>query len=333
MFLYKISVIIPVYNVEKYLERCLQSVLNQTLQEIEIICINDCSSDSSAKILQEYSKNYQNLTSVNLEINQGVSAARNAGLALAQGEYLAFVDSDDELDLDFCQKLYEKAQEENSDIVKGQMIEITYDGKEHIVKQINNSDKFFFVTYWSTAIYKRSLVIENNISFSLNHPIGEDDLFLNTVLTLAKDLKLVDGTYYRYHRREDSGHAKILSEEKIKSALNVCEMIINNSNSNPSISSSTYNFIFHNYILLCFYLALRSNEKKPKQLCAAAIINIFEKCRNKDEIKINFSTNTPHLFEMLKNNDKNAVENLVLTCKSRMELLASGLRARMKNNS
>lgn len=325
----KVSIIIPVYNVEKYLKRCLESACNQTLQEIEIICIDDFSTDSSAEILQKYSKNYQNLKIINLEKNRGVSFARNVGLASAQGEYLIFIDGDDEIDLNFCQKLYEKAKEENSDVVKGRMIEVTYDGKEHVIKQIGKDDKFFFLSHWSSAIYKRALIAENNISFSLDHLVGEDDLFLNTALIKAKDLKFVDDVYYRYHRREDSGHAKILSEEKIKSSLSVCDKIINNINSSNSISAAAYRFIFHNYILWSFYLALRSDEKKSKQLCAAAIIRIFEKCRDKDGLKINFATTAPNLFEMLKNDNKDAIEDLVIKCKSRMEILGSGLRARV----
>ena len=117
----KISVIIPVYNAEKYLERCLDSACKQTLQDIEIICVDDCSTDGSFEILKKYSKNYKNLIVIKLEKNQGESAARNAGLSAAKGEYLAFMDNDDEIDLNFYEKLYEKAAKTNADIVKGQV--------------------------------------------------------------------------------------------------------------------------------------------------------------------------------------------------------------------
>lgn len=90
----KISIIIPVYNVEKYIEECLISVLNQTMKEIEIICINDGSTDNSLKILNNYKNKNENIRIVNQE-NSGLSNARNVGLSLAKGEYIFFLDSDD----------------------------------------------------------------------------------------------------------------------------------------------------------------------------------------------------------------------------------------------
>lgn len=327
----KISVIIPVYNAAEYLKRCLDSVCNQTLKDIEIICINDFSKDDSAKILSKYSKNYKNLTVLSLEKNQGESAARNAGLALAKGEYLAFVDNDDEVDLNFYEKLYDKAKEKDSDLVKGQAIEVAYDGKKNIVKQIQgNGNKLFFVTYWWTAIYKRSLIVENNISFSTRHSLGGDLLFLNKAVIASKDLQLVNDVYYHYHRREDSGDSKILPEEKIKSALSIFEEITDNINSNILASSPVYNFIFHHFILGCFYLSLKSDEIKAKKLCAKATANIFEKCQDKDGLQIFFAKTAPHLFALLKNKDVDAVEDILIKCKSRMEIIASGLRARIK---
>ncbi len=327
----KVSVIIPVYNAKEYLRRCLDSVCNQTLKDIEIICVDDCSIDKSVDILEEYSKNYPNLIIKCLEKNQGESVARNAGLALAKGEYLAFIDNDDEIDLNFYEKLYEKAQKTNADISKGQAIEIAYNGGKHSVEQLReNDDKFFFAAYWWTAIYRRSLIIEKNISFSANHPLGGDLLFLNQALIAAKNLQLVNGVYYHYYRREDSGDSKILSEEKIKSALSIYELIIDNCNANILPSNLAYNFIFHHLIMGCFYLSLKTAETKLKQLCSIIAINIFEKCQSKERLERYFSKTAPHLFLSLKNNDKNAVEDVLIKSRSRMELIVSGLRARIK---
>ncbi len=328
----KISVIIPVYNAEKYLERCLDSACKQTLQDIEIICVDDCSTDGSFEILKKYSKNYKNLIVIKLEKNQGESAARNAGLSAAKGEYLAFMDNDDEIDLNFYEKLYEKAAKTNADIVKGQVIETAYNGKEHIAEQLRENDnKLFFAAYWWTAIYKRSLIVENNIYFSINHCLGGDLLFLNRAVIAAKNLQIVNGVYYRYYRREDSGDSKILSEKKIKSALEIHEIIIDNVNANVSSTNLAYNFIFHHLIMGCFYLSLKSDEIKSKKSCAATAINIFEKCQNKEALENYFSRSAPHLFILLKNKDRTAIEDILIKSKSRMELIASGLRARLKN--
>lgn len=117
----KVSVIIPVYNTEKFLRKCLDSVCNQTLQDIEIICINDCSTDGSLEILREYAGKDNRIKLIELLENCGAAKARNIGIDIAEGEYLGFVDSDDFIDLDFYKKLYGKAKETDADAVKGKL--------------------------------------------------------------------------------------------------------------------------------------------------------------------------------------------------------------------
>ena len=112
----KISIVVPVYNVEKYLSKCLESLISQTLADIEIICINDGSTDKSLEILENYASKDNRVKIINQE-NQGVSTARNNGLACANGEYVTFVDSDDWLESNSCEELYNKAIQTNSDIV------------------------------------------------------------------------------------------------------------------------------------------------------------------------------------------------------------------------
>lgn len=111
-----ISVIIPLYNVEKYLEKCLESVINQTLEEIEIICINDGSTDNSLQILELFAQNDKRIKIINKE-NSGQGAARNIGMQHATGQYISFIDSDDWIEQDMYEKLYENAINLNSDIV------------------------------------------------------------------------------------------------------------------------------------------------------------------------------------------------------------------------
>lgn len=111
-----ISVIIPVYNVEKHLEKCLKSVINQTFQDMEIICVDDGSTDGCANILKKFA-NKDKRISVITQKNQGLSIARNNGLAKAKSEYISYVDSDDFVHPEFLQKLYELAQEYKADVV------------------------------------------------------------------------------------------------------------------------------------------------------------------------------------------------------------------------
>ena len=112
----KVSVIIPVYNVEDYLEKCLDSVINQTLKDIEIIVVNDGSPDNSQKIIDKYRKKDKRIISVMKE-NGGQASARNLGIKKSHGEFLCFVDSDDWIELDMLEVLYNNAKENHSDIV------------------------------------------------------------------------------------------------------------------------------------------------------------------------------------------------------------------------
>ena len=112
----KVSFILPVYNVEKYLRRCIDSLLGQTLKEIEIICVHDGSKDGSLKILQEYAGKYTHIHIIDKE-NEGAYRARVDGIKIAKGEYIGFVDPDDYVAETFAEKLYGKAKQSDSDIV------------------------------------------------------------------------------------------------------------------------------------------------------------------------------------------------------------------------
>lgn len=112
-----ISVIIPVYNVEPYLRQCLDSVINQTLRQLEIICINDASTDGSLAILREYERRDGRVAVIDRGSNEGLSTTRNVGMAAASGKYLMFVDSDDFVDLDLCRKTLECAEANAADVV------------------------------------------------------------------------------------------------------------------------------------------------------------------------------------------------------------------------
>ena len=112
----KVSVIIPVYNVESYLSECLDSIINQTLKELEIICVDDCSKDNSYNILDSYSKIDNRIILIKHEKNKGLGAARNSGIKIARGEYISFIDSDDYISLNFLENLYSTAIKFNSDI-------------------------------------------------------------------------------------------------------------------------------------------------------------------------------------------------------------------------
>ena len=113
----KVSIIVPVYNVEKYLDKCLKSLVNQTLKDIEIIVVNDGTKDNSQKIVDKYVKKYPKLVKSYIKENGGLSSARNYGLKYVNGEFISFIDSDDWVRKDMFEKMYQKAKKEDLDIV------------------------------------------------------------------------------------------------------------------------------------------------------------------------------------------------------------------------
>ena len=114
----KVSVIVPIYNVEDYIEQCLETLVNQTLEEIEIILVNDGSKDNSEKIAKQYKEKYPNKITYLEKENGGLSDARNFGIPYAKGEYIAFLDSDDYVELIMYEEMYKIAKKEDSDIVE-----------------------------------------------------------------------------------------------------------------------------------------------------------------------------------------------------------------------
>ena len=197
----KVSVVLPIYNVEKYLAKCLDSLINQTLGDIEIICINDCSPDNSIEILKEYALKDERIKVVDLKENIGAAGARNKGLEVAEGEYLGFVDPDDYVDLNFYEELYKKALENEADIVKAG-IKTYYQGGLKLTSKLNSAiekgkNKFIFTQEWTTSIYKKSLINDNNIIFPTECRKSQDIVFLNRCLINSKKLEIMSNPCVR----------------------------------------------------------------------------------------------------------------------------------------
>ena len=157
----KISIIIPVYNSEKFLSSCLDSILNQSLSEIEIICVDDMSTDNSKHILKQYSLLDDRIKIYSHDKNRGPGAARNTGIKYATGEYLGFIDSDDIPDKNFFKELYQVAIKNNADIAKGLYKNMeTGECSELINIKIKGNKNYFFGEFCS-AIFLASLVKKN----------------------------------------------------------------------------------------------------------------------------------------------------------------------------
>lgn len=215
----KVSVILPIYNMEKYLEQCLDSLINQTLNKIEIICINDGSTDNSLEILQQYQAKDHRIKIINQE-NRGAAVSRNIGINIAEGEYLSFLDSDDFFDKNMLKEAYQKAKITNSDICIYESY--LYDNNTHNkqkctfavrknelpYKDVFNrkdikSNIFKSIMGWAwDKLYKKSFILNNNLEFQ-DQRTTNDMYFVFTSLLKAGRITVLEKPLY-YHRRNDS---------------------------------------------------------------------------------------------------------------------------------
>ncbi|MEJ5268097.1 MAG: glycosyltransferase family 2 protein [Bacteroidales bacterium] len=235
----RVSIIIPVYNVEPYIERCLLSVLNQTYNNIEIILIDDCGSDNSIDIAIELIKKYkaENRTKIIFhECNKGLSAARNSGINASTGEYIYFLDSDDELALNCIELLIKSAIKYRTDLVIGNYEIIG--AKLSIGMPSNNifSNDKILTSYQKGECYemacnkllKRELILKNNLYFKEN--LIHEDLLWSFMLTcFANSMSIVNAKTYFYYIRKDSITGKInqeLNEINIKKSNNAMIEIV-----------------------------------------------------------------------------------------------------------
>lgn len=211
----KLSIIVPVYNVEKYLPKCLESLIKQTLKDIEIICVNDGSMDNSLAILKEFASKDSRIKIIDNQ-HQGVAKTRNTGIEQSTGKYIGFVDSDDYIDIDFFEKLYNSATKSNSDIAIASILKhkkffniynAKYTKEETAITiqdkiKLCEDKKHFFFYAWN-KIYHSGFIKENNIKFSEGQ-IYEDVMFAIKALYYSNKIISVYGTKYHYIEHENS---------------------------------------------------------------------------------------------------------------------------------
>lgn len=208
-----ISIIVPIYNVEEFLPRCIDSLLAQTYSNIEIILVDDCSTDRSAEIAQNYSRTYPTKCKyIQREKNGGLSAARNSGMRCAKGTWFAFIDSDDWITEDYIQSMYLVAQSDCADVVMCERWHQFSDGRNVKVNTLNglstNSTKKEIIALClpsaPTRLIKGSLFIDNNIWFPEDIRRAEDTATIIPLLTRAKKISVVPRAMYCYFQRGTS---------------------------------------------------------------------------------------------------------------------------------
>lgn len=270
----KISFIIPVYNSEKYLEKCLCSIFNQTNKNFEIVLVNDGSTDGSQRIIDKFMEKYPKCIKVCFQENQGISAARNRGIDMAEGEYIAFIDNDDLIDKNYVEKVSAVIKKTKSD-----MIIFGYDTMDEFERKLSifpvAKDKKWarwgVCTVW-LIVAKRELYIKNNIRF----PVGlfNEDMPVSIKLSYAaKKVETLDEILYHYRVYKGNTSSKIHSkfEEAPDSRRNVFREfrnIVDKLEDEQAIWMIKYNAVKFYYGMLLVYF---QNETKE------VLLNEYEK--------------------------------------------------------
>jgi glycosyltransferase involved in cell wall biosynthesis len=203
----KISIVVPVYNTAAYLRRCLDSVVGQTLRDIEIVCVNDASTDGSLEILNEYAAKDKRIRIINKSKSEGQGVARNQAIEAANGEYIGFVDSDDWIELNYFEELYNASQPTNADIVFNPNLNKCYeDGKSELTSSLKVSGsgtvhdlkQSMMAGVWR-KIVKKEYIRKNNIHFYTAR-CGEDYLFYLLSVFYTDNIAYTDKTVYNWFR-------------------------------------------------------------------------------------------------------------------------------------
>ena len=242
----KVSIIITMYNVEKYIEKCLNSILNQTLKDIEIIIINDKSTDNSISIVKKLAKTDKRIILLENNKNLGAGKTRNKGLKVAKGEYIAFVDSDDFVDRDYYEKLYNKAKKTNTDICYSNYLkyynknkykrynatplndEEIFNSKEILYNMFETKLKqdFYVKNSACKAMYKKDIINKYNIIFlSEREFLTEDFIFNYDFLSKCNNISFCKDAYYHYYCSNDSSQTykylkpKLIEAKKLRKKL------------------------------------------------------------------------------------------------------------------
>jgi glycosyltransferase involved in cell wall biosynthesis len=262
----KVSIIVPVYNAEKHLRLCIDSVINQTLQEIEIIIINDGSTDNSKEIILDYVKKDNRIIFID-SANEGVSSARNKGIEKASGQYIGFVDADDYLDSDIYQKLFYNAEKNNASLAICNAFVIAEEVEPKKRLQLKNesllvSDKaglvldFLAFKYdnanWN-KIYAASIIKENHLQFHKNLSIWEDLLFNLQFIAFVNKIVILNESlyYYRLHA------ASVIADSKL-------------------MISKQYNILYESYVSFCNKNSLQLEKKAfIEERAQTCISNVF----------------------------------------------------------
>lgn len=299
-----ISIIIPIYNVEKYIANCLESVYQQTYQDIEVILVNDCTPDSSMEIAKSIADKYKNkypTLIINHEQNKGVSESRNSGMKVAKGDYIYFIDSDDEITPNCIELLTNVAiKHRNMELIEGMHTRVPFIHENHsvgIIKTYSGDEckiQALKYTFAWNILFKRSFIQEHSISFFPNI-FHEDKLFrFHIIEHLSYYATLAKITYF--YRTNESGITNTISPKHIESLLYILSTYEDTIHHNRTIEHEVINnfcqYTFHYWSQLWRSAPFHHSYYKK----FTSIIKFFIKRHYKDLNFYNFLLLSPALL-------------------------------------
>ncbi|KAA6338763.1 putative glycosyltransferase EpsH [termite gut metagenome] len=234
----KVSVIIPIYKVESYIERCACSLFEQTLDDIEYIFVNDCTPDSSMTILfdviEQYPRRKPQIQIIHHDVNKGLPTARNSGLKIAVGEYIIHCDSDDWVEKDMYESLYNKAVEEDADIVgcdyfyeyinKSVYTKLLFGQNENKCFQKMLSINGIYGNTWNRLV-KKNIYTDNNIRFPEEISMCEDIVATLQLHYFAKKISYIPKAFYHYTQYHMNSITKCVNQQQLEDMLQSCQII------------------------------------------------------------------------------------------------------------
>lgn len=307
-----ISVIVPVYNSAPYLAQCLNSILAQTYSNVEIICVNDGSTDESLEILHTFAQNEPRITVLSQE-NAGVSAARNAGLDAAKGEYITFVDSDDALEPDMYETLLNLAAEHQADIAHCGYKKIHLDGT---TKDVQGTKSLLVQDSWEAAeclltgkyfvgspcnkLYKRELFTD--VRFDPSLKINEDVLMNVQVFRKAKQLAFFDVPKYHYYERAGSSCSRTNQLRKKQDCVAAAQKMLEACKDTPlervcaGKLQGALTDLYRTYLLTDIRGTKAVREDIHNRICAAA--PLYKNRSSRSKLNYRFMRYLPELYRI-----------------------------------
>lgn len=293
----KVSVIVPVYNVEEYIDKCLNTLVHQTLEDIEFIVVNDGATDNSKNIILNYKEKYPNKIVYVEKENGGLSDARNYGMPYAKGEYIAFLDSDDYVELNIYEKLYNRAIETDADMVECDFYWEYPDKKVHDQNANYKSESDMYanarVVAWN-KLYKRDILLNSGILF----PKGlryEDLEFFYKILPQLKKIELINEPLIHYVQRDNS--ITYVQNERTKEIFTILDNVLEYYKQNGLYEKYNQELEYM-YVRILFGSSLKRMTKIKektirKKLLQETLEKVYETFPNWKKNKILTENNTP----------------------------------------